>query len=91
MKNSHAGWIKHHPDDDPTGHLQDLAQLRKNLMECEKRLTKCSQPVPVRLQVPVPSETQKKVVTGVSVGVIAYWIISEVSRLIPIRNLIPVP
>jgi len=28
---------------------------------------------------------------GVSAGVIAYWIISEVSRLFPPRNLVPVP
>ncbi|MEE1042849.1 MAG: hypothetical protein UH854_02680 [Clostridia bacterium] len=46
---------------------------------------------PVPDSLPDYPEFGNKVAEGITLGVILYWIISESSRLIPVRNLIPIP
>jgi RHS repeat-associated protein len=38
-----------------------------------------------------PGDRVESVATAIAVGVIVYWVVSESSRLFPLRNLVPVP
>jgi RHS repeat-associated protein len=50
------------------------------------------EPIP-EPQTPDPADdgVGDDVAEAVTIGTIAYWVISELSRLIPVRNLVPVP
>jgi RHS repeat-associated protein len=43
------------------------------------------------ITIPVEAETMQEAATGIGIGVVVYWIVSEVTRLFPPRNLIPIP
>jgi hypothetical protein len=87
------------------GHRRLINQLKANLAflkatyawKCRKQQlapqpSPCPTPAPAGSNPPVidPKKVEAAVVS-ISVGVVVYWVISEGSRVIPVRNLIPVP